>query len=175
MTEEIELRVLTPDDAATYWALRLRALREEPRAFGADYEESKDRPMAEVEKRLAGEGNNFTLGAFEDRALVGMITLRRPTETKSRHTSGIYGMYVAPEARGQGVGGALLDALLARARELPGLEQIYLGVATTQDAARTLYRSRGFEPYALARRELKLGDTYVDVEAMVLWLIGAPA
>lgn len=170
----MELRQLTPDDAAGYWALRLRALREEPRAFGADYEDSKDRPLEEVEKRLAAEGDTFTLGAFADGRLVGMLTFRRPAETKSRHTAGIYGMYTAPEVRGQGIGGALLDALLVRARALAGLEQIYLGVATTQDAARALYRSRGFEPYALARRELKVGDTYVDVEAMVLWLHEAP-
>lgn len=174
MQEEIELRVLTPDDAPTYWALRLRALREEPYAFGSSYEDSKDRPMAEVEKRLAGEGDNFTLGAFEGETLVGMVTFHRQTGMKERHGANIFGMYVAPEAQGKGVGGALLDSLLARARTLAGLEQIHLGVATTQDSARGLYRSRGFEPYALVRRELKVGDTYVDVEGMVLWLAGAP-
>lgn len=170
----MDLRELTPDDAATYWAVRLRALREEPQAFGGDFEESKDRPMAEVEKRLASEGDSFTLGAFENGALIGTITLRWATETKLRHTAGVYGMYVAPEARGKGAGGALLDALLARARALPDLEQIYLAVVTTQAAARALYRSRGFEPYALLRRALKVGDTYLDEDAMVLWLNGAP-
>lgn len=174
MTEEIELRVLTPDDAAIYWPLRLRALREEPYAFGSDYEDAKDRPLEEVAKRLAAEGDNFTLGAFENGSLVGTVTFHRQTDTKARHTANVYGMYVASEAQGKGIGAALLDTLLARARVLPGLEQIHLGVATTQDAARALYRSRGFEPYALARRQLKVGDTYVDVEGMVLWLAGAP-
>ena len=171
----MELRELTADDAAVYQPLRLRGLREEPQAFGADYEESKDRPLEEVAKRLAGEDGAFTLGAFAEGTLVGMSTFHRATERKSRHTGHIYGMYVAPEARGRGLGGALLDALLARARTLDGLEQIYLGVATTQAAACALYRSRGFEPFALVRRELKVGDTYVDTEGMVLWLNGAPA
>ncbi|HKS71217.1 MAG TPA: GNAT family N-acetyltransferase [Ktedonobacterales bacterium] len=170
----MELRTLTPADAATYWALRLRALREVPYAFGSSYEDSKDRPLGEVAKRLASEGDDFTLGAFDGETLVGMVTFHRQTGTKERHTANVFGMYVAGEAQGRGIGGALLDALLARARELPGLEQIYLGVATTQDGARALYRSRGFEPYALVRRELKVGETYVDVEGMVLWLNGAP-
>lgn len=170
----MELRQLAAGDAAVYWPLRLRALREELSAFGSSYDDVKDRPLEKVADQLAGEGDNFTLGAFADGTLVGMVTFRRPTESKSRHTSGIYGMYVTPEAQGRGIGGAVLDALLARARALPGLEQIYLGVATTQVAARALYRSRGFEPYALVRHELKVGDTYVDVEGMVLWLNGAP-
>lgn len=175
MTEEIELRELTPDDAAVYWALRLRALREEPNAFGSSYEDSKDRPLAEVAKRLAGEGDDFALGAFENGSLVGIVTFHRQTGMKERHTANIFGMYVAREAQGKGVGGALLDALLARARTLPELEQIYLAVVTTQTAAQALYRSRGFESYALLRRALKVGDTYLDEEGMVLWLIGAPA
>jgi ribosomal protein S18 acetylase RimI-like enzyme len=170
----VELRELAPADAAVYWALRLRALRDEPLAFGSSYEDSKDRPLEEVAKRLTAEGDDFTLGAFAGESLVGIVTFHRQTGAKERHTANVFGMYVAPEARGQGTGRVLLDALLARARTLSGLEQIYLGVATTQAIARRLYLAVGFEPYALVRRELKVGDTYVDVEGMVLWLNGAP-
>ena len=171
----MELRTLTSDDAAIYWPLRLRALREEPYAFGSSYEDAKDRPLEEIAKQLAGEGDDFTLGAFEQGLLVGIVTFHRPSALKELHTANVFGMYVAAEAQGRGIGGALLDTLLARARALPSLEQIYLAVVTTQAAARTLYASRGFEPYALVRRGLKVGDTYLDEEAMVLWLHGAPA
>lgn len=175
MDGKIELRALTPDDAAIYWALRLRALRDEPDAFGSSYEDAKDRPLEKVAEQLRGSADAFTLGAFENGSLVGTITFHRPTGMKERHTANIFGMYVAPEAQGRGVGGALLDALLTRARMLEGLEQIYLGVVTTQAAARALYRSRGFEVYALVRHGLKVGDRYLDEEGMVLWLNGAPA
>lgn len=174
MEGTITLRELTPDDAAVYWPLRLRALRDEPYAFGSSYEDAKDRPLEEVAKRLAASGDDFTLGAFLNGALVGIVTFHRQVGAKARHTANIFGMYVAPEAQGRGVGGDLLDALLARARTLEGLEQIYLGVVTTQTAARALYRSRGFEVYALVRRGLKVGDTYLDEDGMVLWLNGAP-
>lgn len=51
-------------------------------------------------------------------------------------------LVVAPGARREGVGGALLDALLARA----GLVTVL--VAPENDAARALYDSRGFEQTA---------------------------
>ncbi len=80
-------------------------------------------------------------------------------------------MYVAPEARGQGIARALVSELIARARALPGLEQINLAVVTTNAAARNLYLALGFEVFGVERRALKLGDTYLDEELMVLMLV----
>jgi ribosomal-protein-alanine N-acetyltransferase len=48
-------------------------------------------------------------------------------------------LVVAPDARREGVGGALLDALLARAGAVTAL------VAPDNEAALALYDSRGFE------------------------------
>ncbi|MFY9951539.1 MAG: hypothetical protein WAK27_22750, partial [Candidatus Sulfotelmatobacter sp.] len=50
------------------------------------------------------------------------------------------------------------------------IEQIMLSVATTQNAAVSLYRSLGFEPFGCERRALKIGDQYVDEEHMVLFI-----
>jgi phosphinothricin acetyltransferase len=53
-------------------------------------------------------------------------------------------VYVAPAAAGHGVGGALLDALLARAGEA-GLRELIAVVADTGDpASMALHRGRGF-------------------------------
>jgi L-amino acid N-acyltransferase YncA len=53
-------------------------------------------------------------------------------------------VYVAPSAAGRGVGGALLDALLARAAEA-GLRELIAVVADTGDpASMALHRGRGF-------------------------------
>jgi ribosomal protein S18 acetylase RimI-like enzyme len=83
----------------------------------------------------------------------------------------IYSMYVAPEARGQGVGRALLSEVIARARALDGVEQVYLEVVASVPAARALYRSLNFEVYGRRARALKLDDgRYLDEELMVLWL-----
>jgi ribosomal protein S18 acetylase RimI-like enzyme len=50
---------------------------------------------------------------------------------------------VVPEARGRGIGGALLDALLALARE-HGFRALSLAVDRQNPAARRLYERTGF-------------------------------
>ncbi|WP_437305464.1 GNAT family N-acetyltransferase [Sorangium sp. So ce388] len=52
-------------------------------------------------------------------------------------------MYVAPEARGKGIGRALLRRLEAEARGL-GLDRLVLETGTRQPEALALYRSAGF-------------------------------
>ncbi|HEY3112346.1 MAG TPA: GNAT family N-acetyltransferase [Gemmatimonadaceae bacterium] len=54
-------------------------------------------------------------------------------------------MYVAPDARGQGIGRALLDRLEAEARAL-GLARLVLETGTRQSEALALYRRAGFTP-----------------------------
>ena len=52
-------------------------------------------------------------------------------------------MYVRPDARGRGVGSALLDELSATARD-GGARVVRLDSAPFQRSAHMLYRSRGF-------------------------------
>lgn len=169
----MRIRELGEDDAGIYWPLRLRALREEPESFGSSYEEAKERPVEQMAERLrvAAQIGDFTLGAFDDDQLVGVVTLFRETGRKNQHIAIVVAMYVAPETRGQGVGRALVSALIARARALDGVEQLLLAVVASNAAARALYRSLNFEVYGLQRKALKLGDgRYLDEELMVLWL-----
>ena len=183
--ESVQIRELTEADAPIYWPLRLRGLREDPEAFGSSYTESKDRPLEQTVERLrSGRAQgDFTLGAFTDDAnsadgadgagerLVGMVTFVRAPGLKNRHNADIFGMYVAPEARGQGVGRALVEALIARARALDGVEQLILAVTASNTAARALYRALGFTVYGLHPHALRLEDgRYLDEELMILRL-----
>jgi ribosomal protein S18 acetylase RimI-like enzyme len=79
-------------------------------------------------------------------------------------------MYVRPESRGLGIGKALLQEAITQANRLPGLEQLHLMVVTTNEAARALYRSMGFEVYGTVCQAFKLGEQYWDEELMVLRL-----
>ena len=168
----MDIRKLTVADTEAFWDLRLRGLRDSPEAFGSSYEESVTTPRASVVQRMQNEstaGDNFILGAFEG-PLVGVVGFYRNQRIKDRHKGTIWGMYVLPEMRGQGIGKALMTRAIAYATSLPGLIQIHLAVVSTQDVPRHLYRSLGFEVYGLEPRALKVGDRFLDEELMILRL-----
>jgi ribosomal protein S18 acetylase RimI-like enzyme len=165
------IRMLTEANAQVYRDIRLRMLKEVPAAYTASYEEFSQRPLASTIERLRNENNqpdNFILGAFEGEQLLGTVGLWRETGAKTRHKASIWGMYVAAEARGRGIGKALLHEAIARARALPDLDCLHLGVVVTQKAARQLYMSSGFVVYGREPRAVKIGDEYLDEELMTL-------
>ena len=165
----MDVRIVTVDDAVALRALRLRALHEEPEAFGSTWEEENARPLAQTIARL--QSSEATFGGFDDMGrLVGMVRLRREDGVRSQHKADIISMYVAPEARGHGLGRMLLDAAIARARETPGIEQLRLSVVVVNATARNLYLAAGFEPFAREPLALKVGDRYLDEEHMALFL-----
>jgi ribosomal protein S18 acetylase RimI-like enzyme len=167
----VEIRVLTERDAAVYWQLRLEALERQSQSFGESAEEHRQTTVLAAAERLrANPDGNFVLGAFRAGELVGMAGFFRYQPAKARHKGRIWGVYVRECCRGQGVGRALLVALLERIRACPGVEQVSLTVVSRQEAAKALYLSLGFETYGLERRGLKVGDRYLDNEHMVLRL-----
>jgi ribosomal protein S18 acetylase RimI-like enzyme len=164
----MEIRVLFDRDADDWWRLRLEALENDPFAFGMAVEEHAATSVETIAERFR-EPRNFTLGAFEGGELIGMMTFVRDRSVKSGHKGNIYGVYVAPAHRGRGVGRALLDTLLEKAKKDSTLEQILLAVATVQTAARQLYRSRGFQSFGIEPNALKVGGTYIDEDHMILY------
>jgi ribosomal protein S18 acetylase RimI-like enzyme len=160
----MQVRQLDENDAAQFWALRLQGFRDEPESFGSSYEEQAGRPLAEVGREMTDGA--LVLGALSPR-LMGIVGLRREERVKRRHRASLWGLYVSPEARRQGVGRALLGEILRRARA-EGLEQILLTVMAHNQGAIALYRSFGFQIYGHAPRALLLGDRAFDEKLMRL-------
>jgi ribosomal protein S18 acetylase RimI-like enzyme len=171
-----EVRILTEHDADEFVRLRLEAVAREPTAFGRAAEEALPWSPESVPMRLrAVPDGDFVVGAFDGARMVGQAGFIRYEGAKRCHKGDIWGMYVTATARGRGIARAMLTRIVERARTYTGLEQISLGVFVTQDAARTLYRSFGFEPYGYEKHAMKIGNAYVDGEQMVLWLKQRPA
>lgn len=167
----MEIRLLTEHDAAEFVRLRHEALTREPYAFGRAPEDPPPWPPESVGSRLrAAPEGDFVVGAFESGRMVGQAGFVRHTGRKERHKGFIWGVYVTAAARGQGVAKAMLTHMLDRVRTYPGLEQVTLSVSVCQDAARRLYRALGFAVYGYEQHALKVGESYVDEEHMVLWL-----
>jgi len=166
----MEIRFLTPDAAADWLRLRIEALTLAPEAFSASLEEYQSLSLEEVKRRLWSDGDAFVVGAFQDGRLIGMAGFYREKGAKSRHKARVWGVYVTPEARGAGIAGKMMQALLNRGAAIDGVEQVLLSVAATQESAIRLYRALGFESFGREPGALRVGGRDIDEEYMVLRL-----
>ena len=162
----MDIRPLTPADASAYRTVRLRGLREHPEAFTSSHEEVAQQPLQDSEARLASRHIRFW-GAFQGPELYGTVGLEREGRTKVLHRAKVVGMYVVPEATGQGVGAQLLQALLAHCRA-EGLESLVLTVTDSNEPARRLYERWGFRSFGIEPRAIKVGPSYYAKNHMVL-------
>lgn len=129
----ITVRAVGVDDWATWRELRLAALADAPHAFTSTLGEWQDADEQRWRDRVAVGVN---LVADLDDKPVGMISgFDNPDGSAELGT-----LWVTPDARGRGVGEALIDALLAWAGE----RTVRLEVVTTNTPALDLYRRNGF-------------------------------
>jgi ribosomal protein S18 acetylase RimI-like enzyme len=167
----MDIRFLASEDANEWSRLRLRSLAEDPEAFSSSVQEHNALPLAEIKKRLGSTAeDSFVVGAFENRTLVGMAGFVREKGPKTRHKGFVWGVYVAPEYRGHGLARKIFAKLFDRVRNIEGLEQVTITVASTQAAAIHLYRSLGFEQFGIEPRALKVAGRTIDEHYMVLVL-----
>jgi ribosomal protein S18 acetylase RimI-like enzyme len=169
----MNVRILTEVDAPAWWRLRLESLEGDPYAFGKSAEEHRETTVQAAAARLGNASpGSFNLGAFDGETLVGIVRFARHEGAKERHKGHVYGLYVTPGHRSDGVAKALMAALIERAARESGIEQLLLSVAVSQEAARRLYRSFGFETFGIEPNSLKVGCAYLDEEHMILRVDG---
>lgn len=163
----MEIRKLNPNDAENYRTIRLEALKYKPEAFSSSYEDEVGFSVEKYRDRINND-HTYTFGAFKGDILVGTVTLLCETKKKIKHRATIVAMYVKPDQRKLGVGKALMNVAINKAKELEKIDQIYLAVTVGNEPAKRLYTSLGFVTYGVDRNALKIDDTYFDEELMVL-------
>lgn len=174
LNQQIEIVEIGPGDAPEFRTLRLRGLEDHPEAFGESAEEFARLSVEDVAARLTarrGE-SGFILGARRvgDRRLIGVVGIGPDRGSKSAHRAMLWGVYVAPEARGQGVSRRLIEQALERCRREGRIEQVRLGVATDNAPALAVYRSLGFVEYGREPRVLRVNGRDYDEYLMVIEL-----
>jgi len=129
---------LGPGEGPRLRAIRLRALADAPDAFATTLAESAGRPAEAWEAQIR-ELPTFVWR--EGDADLGVV--RGAPRDGDPEAAYLISMWVAPEARGHGVGAALVDEVVAWARA-SGLRRLYLDVGLHNAAARRLYERMGF-------------------------------
>lgn len=135
----IEIRELGADDWETWRSIRLAALAESPAAFTTALADWQGPGDTEERWRNRLESVPFNVVADRDGHALGMVSAL-PDDT--RGAVELVSLWVAPDARGWGVGDALVRAVIDWARSR-GAGSLVLRVTDGNDPAERLYRRHG--------------------------------
>jgi RimJ/RimL family protein N-acetyltransferase len=161
MESDFSIRRLRTEDAPALMVLRREALETEPLAFGSSPVDDRANSPGFVQAMLSDVQEQAVFGCFDASGrLIGMIGVVRASRIKERHKAQIWGMYL--QARGKGLGRALLSAAIHHARTWPEIEQLHLCVTDAAVAARSLYESAGFRCWGCEPRALAWEGRFVD-------------
>lgn len=161
----LSIRQIGPDEAQAYRTIRLIALDGDPASFASDAETERARPL---DWYAQGTRDAAIFVAFVDDQPVGMAGLFVSDRPKTSHIGTIFGVYVRPENRRNGMATDLMDAVVAHARTM--VRQVHLGVAVDNCAALNLYHRLGFQTYGTEPRALNVDGRFIDEHLMVRFL-----
>src|SRR5664279_5470949 len=158
----MDVRRLAAEEWATYRAIRLRALADAPDAFGATYAAESALTEADWRTRLgAADWATFVIDGDDGPAAMAVGGPAHDVPA----TAALYGMWVAPEVRGRGLGTALMSAVQAWAVDT-GYATLGLGVTTTNAPAIALYERLGF--VATGDRYPLRDDSDLEIQIMAM-------
>jgi RimJ/RimL family protein N-acetyltransferase len=173
MAEPVDIRALMAADLPAYKALRDSMLAAHPEAFTSDADAERKRSAQSFLPRLGldepGSGR-FVLGAWQAGQLVGALGCERDMRVKVCHIGHLIGMMVRTELQGAGIGRRLLDAGIAAARSVEGLEMLTLTVTAGNAGAVRLYEQAGFMRFGTLPRAIQVDGRYHAKDHMFLTL-----
>lgn len=163
------IRQLEPNDSSSYYRIRLEGLQLHPEAYGTGADSWANATDEQV-KGLLEKSNqdDFVLGYFKNGELIGVIGLKREKKHSVGHKGTVWGLFVLPSFRNQGVGKSLLRDLITRASQNPELYYIRAVVTVSALNAELVFKSCGFTSYGIEQRGIKEGTHFFDQSFMAL-------
>ncbi len=138
------IRRLGPGDAEAFFALRLRCMHDAAAFFRSAPEDVAREGVAAARAAMAS-ADQRVIGVFDGDTLIGIGGIARDGRVKLKHKALLYGMFVAGEASGRGLGLAIVEALIAEAHGW--VQSLHLTLMADNDRARMLYERCGFVVY----------------------------
>jgi len=163
----IEIRPARSTDAEQVAAIYNHGIQERQATL-----ETRPRRPNEIEGWLE-EGRPFLVATDERDTVLGFARVSAYSVRKAYAGVGEHGVYVAPQARGQGVGLRLMNAL-ADAAEAAGYHKLTSRVFTTNHASLRLHRAAGFTEVGVQKRHGRLDGEWKDT-VLVERLLGDAA
>jgi RimJ/RimL family protein N-acetyltransferase len=164
------VRAIHRDELDAWWALRLRGLRDHPDAFGAGYEESRERGPSSLEASTREGSVNRLFGAFSPEGELVAQAGVFGNGGKRTHIAVIWGVHTDAAWRGRGLSKALVSLAVDHCRRFSEIRQIAIGVNAGNAAAIAVYTGAGFVPWGTEPRALATEDGFHDEIHMVLML-----
>lgn len=169
----LSIRQLTAADAEAFSALRRAVTADNPVPMGLTLEEELARPLQGFRDQLSYPEPNAAFGAFAGGELIGSAAVAWPSKlASSRHKVNLWGVFVSPHHRRQGVGRALLVRALEHTAA-HGVRRVNLTVYLPNAPAIALYESLGFAQCGVEPQAVCLDDAFHDGCQMSLQQNGA--
>ncbi len=173
MDSEIIVGNLMPDQWRDYRDIWLEALKEAPEAFSASYEEQRkvsDSIWKERFETVYFEKEGVVVFARIGNKPVGFVGAYFETNEKFRHVATIWGAYVQPDYRKQGIARDMANELLRKLILIPHLKKVKTYAITNGHLAVNVYQHYGFEIIGVFKDELFTNGKYYDVYCMEKFL-----
>ncbi len=163
---EIIVRSLNIDDWEEFRNLRLKALKEEPKAYGISAEDEAGKSDEEWKRMCLdafhGNGKWFFVAQHEGK-LIGMLGATELFGRYMRHQVEIYSAFVESSFRRQSVLTDLYNGLKRKLEEVPHLEQMIVWVTLHENqVSRHTFEKFGFKLAGTLSKTVKYDGKYYD-------------
>ena len=160
----MQLRDATADDAAAIARIYNQGIEDRVATLETELRSPEER-AAWMAAREARHPVLVAVDSDDADTVLGWASLNRFNPRPAYDRVADFSVYVAREARGRGVGNALLGALVARARAL-GYHKLVLAAFPNNAAGMRLYERHGFRTVGIYHEQGLLDGRWIDVVIM---------
>ena len=137
---KIMIRQLNANDVDDFRTIRLSALKNSPEMFGSSYAVEATKPLNVFAEVIS----KYTIfAAYSQQKIIGVLILDLENDSKNKPQAQLYGFFVEPAFRGQGIATQLLQAVIQYGQQY--VIHIMLSVLANNIAAINLYQKLGFK------------------------------